>query len=125
MADATETLRAVRAQFDEFLSDLLGEELMSEWSEAANALYKEQFAKKQNPYGEPWAPRPGDDKRKSSPYFGKVKNIDRDSFELRVAAPNANRSCVPFEPRGLGAWRPKFEEILGDRARMKFRAVRP
>ena len=125
MSEPADVMRAARERIDTFMSDLIDSDLFDDFAQAANELYKEQFAKKENPYGEPWAPRPGDDKRKSSPYFGKVMSVDRDSFELRVAASNANRSCVPFEPRGLGAWKPRFDEIVSNRARLAFTKVRP
>lgn len=126
MADAEDTLRAARARVDEFVAELTGAELVEEWSVAASELYKEQFAKKENPYGEPWEYRAGDENRTTSYYkFGRVVDLAPDSFTLAVAGPNARRSCVPFEPRGLGAWRPRFQEILTARARSMAPKVKP
>lgn len=115
-----------REKLKSFFDDLVDVDLFDEWSSTANELYKQQFAKKENPYGEAWDYRAGDEKRTTSYYkFGQVTNVERGSFTLAVAASNANRSCVPFEPRGLGAWRPRFEEILRNRAQLLFRSVRP
>jgi hypothetical protein len=126
MSDVEEAVKAAREKVQRFLDQLVDADLLGEWSKAATELYKEQFAKKQNPYGEAWQYRPGDEKRTKSYYkFGRVVDVDRDGFTLAVAGPNAKRSCVPFEPRGLGAWRPKFNEILQKKARLLFRNVRP
>jgi hypothetical protein len=126
MAGPADGLALARARVDRFLDDLIDVELFEELGPAATTLYKEQYAKKENPYGEAWPYRPGDEKRRTSNYkFGKAVGIERGAFELIVAAPNAKRSCVPFEPRGLGAWRPKFDEIVQARARLLFRRVRP
>lgn len=125
MSDAARTLEEVSKRLMAAVEELVGNGgLAEDWSRAANELYKEQFAKKMNPYGEMWPYRPGDESRKQSRYFGKVLSVGHDGFALRVAPPNANRSCVPFEPRGLGAWRPRFEEILKNRMGIVFRAVR-
>lgn len=113
--DAAAQIHEAGERVLKLVDDLLDEGLSSEWSAAASELYKEQFEKKENPYGEGWEPRPGDDRRKSSPYFGKVTSVDRDGFALRVAAPNGARSCVPFEPRGLGRWKKDFDELLHER----------
>jgi hypothetical protein len=124
MSDGSDAFVLARNRLEAFVGDLVSRDLFEEWSVAANELYKEQFAKKENPYGEAWEPRPGDDKRTKSYYkFGRVTEVDRGSFTLAVAAPNAKRSCVPFEPRGLGAWRPRFDDILKDRAWRLFRSV--
>jgi hypothetical protein len=125
VSDAADTFAKVHAQVDRFLDELVDTQLFDEWSKEANALYKEQFAKKQNPYGEVWTPRPGDANRKSYYKFGRVIEVERDGFTLEVAGSNANRSCVPFEPRGLGVWRPRFDEIFQKRAQLLFRSVRP
>lgn len=124
MSDAADVFAMARARVDSFMRDLVNLGLFEEWGDAANELYKEQFARKENPYGEAWTPRPGDDKRTKSYYkFGRVTDVDGESFTLAVASPNAKRSCVPFEPRGLGRWRPRFDEILRNRARLIFRSV--
>jgi hypothetical protein len=124
--DPAEVLRQARQKVEEFFDGLIDVELSAEWADAAGELYKEQFAKKENPYGEAWEYRPGDEKRTKSYYkFGAPDDVDRDGFSLVVAGPNPNRSCVPFEPRGLGVWRPKFEEIFYNRMRLRFSKVRP
>jgi hypothetical protein len=115
--EAARTLAEAERKASAFVADLTGSGLVDEWSEAATALYKEQYAMKKNPYGQPWTPKPGDDKRKVSSWkFGKVSSKDANSFSLIVARSNANRSCVPFEPRGLGRWKEKFQEIFTRRA---------
>lgn len=114
--DADKVIARAGEKVRQFVDDLLGnDDLSSAFSVAASELYKEQHALKQNPYGEPWEPRPGDDKRQSSPYYGKVIDKSREGFTLRVARPNAGRSCVPFEPRGLGRWEKRFNEIFKER----------
>jgi hypothetical protein len=126
MADAADAIALARAHVDRFLEDVVGVDLFEELAPLASDLYKEQYAKKENPYGEPWPYRRGDEKRTRSSYkFGKVADVERDGFSLIVAAPNAKRSCVPFEPRGLGAWRRKFDEVVQNRARLSFRSVHP
>lgn len=121
-----EVLAEAHARLNGMLDELVGEPLMAEWSTAANVLYKEQFAKKENPYGEPWEHRAGDEKRTTSYYkFGSVRDVGADGFSLVVASGRPRRSCVPFEPRGLGAWRSRFDEILKRRLQLIFRAVRP
>jgi hypothetical protein len=126
MSEATDVLAMARARVDHFLDDVIGHDLFDELAPAASDLYKQQYAKKENPYGEAWPYRAGDEKRTRSTYkFGKVASVERDGFSLIVAAPNAKRSCVPFEPRGLGAWRPRFDEIVQNRTRLLFRSVRP
>ena len=126
MSAATDVLAMAQARAERFLEDVAGVELFDELAPVATDLYKQQYAKKENPYGEPWPYRAGDEKRTRSSYkFGKVADVDRDGFSLIVAAPNAKRSCVPFEPRGLGAWRPRFDEIVRNRARLLFTSVRP
>lgn len=115
--DAERTLAEARQKVERFVADLTGDGLVSAWSEAATALYKEQYALKQNPYGEAWTPRRGDETHKASSWkFGAVTSKDRDGFSLRVAKSNKNRSCVPFEPRSLGRWKEKFREVLTRRA---------
>jgi hypothetical protein len=115
--DAARVLVEAERKTRAFVDELIGEGLVSEWGAAATTLYKEQYALKQNPYGEPWDYRAGDEKRKTSSWrFGRVASTDRESFSLIVARSNANRSCVPFEPRGLGRWSEKFREILSNRA---------
>lgn len=126
MPTPADVLRTAQQRVNEFLDDIVGEGLFDEWSEAASGLYKEQFAKKENPYGEPWTYRSGDEKRTTSYYkFGKPDDVGRDGFSLGVAAANGKRSCVPFEPRGLGRWRPRFDQILRRRASIRFSLVRP
>lgn len=126
MPDPSEVMRLARQKTEEFFNDLVDAELTAEWADAASELYKEQFAKKENPYGEAWEPRPGDATRTKSYYkLGQPDGVDRDGFSLAVAGPNAKRSCVPFEPRGLGAWLPKFEDIFWRRMRLRFSKVRP
>lgn len=126
MGDAAEVIARARESVSHFLDELVSAELFEELGPAATDLYKEQYAKKQNPYGEAWDPRPGDERRTQSTYkFGKVAEVERDGFSLIVARSNAKRSCVPFEPRGLGRWQPKFDEIVRNRARLLFRNVRP
>lgn len=122
--NAEKVISEVGAKVSAVLDELVGPELINEWSEAATELYKEQFELKQNPYGEAWEPKPGDDKRKSWSKFGSVTNTDSDSFSLYVAKANSKRSCVPFEPRGLGRWRNRFEEIVKRRTEKLSRAVR-
>jgi hypothetical protein len=125
VSSAANVLAQARAQVDRFLSEVVGRDLFSEWSLEANKLYKEQFAKKRNPYGEPWTPRAGDANRKSYYKFGRVLEVGQDGFTLGVAGPNAKRSCVPFESRGLGVWRPRFDEVFQRLSRLMFRNVRP
>lgn len=121
-----EVIAQAHAKLNSAIDELVSVELSAEWSAAANALYKEQFAKKSNPYGEPWEHRAGDEKRTKSYYkFGSVKDVGADGFSLVVASGRPNRSCVPFEPRGIGEWKPKFDEILRNRMNLVFRAVRP
>lgn len=123
--DPAQTIADVFRKVGGMIDELVGDDLMSEWSEAASALYKEQFALKQNPYGEAWTPMPGDEKQRASwSGLGKVKHHNKDGFALSTARPNAGRSCVPFEPRNLGRWQPKFDEILQRRMGMVFRAVK-
>lgn len=105
----------VGRKISDALDKIVDRELSSDWSTEANRLYKEQFAAKKNPYGEPWEYRKGDETRKQSRYFGKIVAVEPGSFSLRVAGPNAGRSCVPFEPRGLGSWRPTFKDVLWKR----------
>lgn len=122
----SDVMKLARQKVEEFFNDLVDAELSAEWSEAASELYKEQFAKKENPYGEAWEYRAGDEKRTKSYYkLGQPDGVERDGFSLTVAGPNPKRSCVPFEPRGLGAWRPKFEDIFWRRMRLRFSKVRP
>lgn len=121
-----EVFAQARAKLNGMLGELVGEPLMADWSAAANALYKEQFAKKENPYGEPWEHKAGDEKRTVSYYkFGAVRDVGADGFSLVVASGRPKRSCVPFEPRGLGAWKPNFDGILRNRLQLLFRSVRP
>lgn len=123
--EAARTLAEARRKVERFVADLTGHELVDEWSEAATPLYKEQYELKTNPYGEAWAPKPGDQKRtKSSWRFGKLVAKDGDSFSLFVAKPNGGRSCVPYEPRGLGRWRETFQKILTRRAEALVGSVR-
>lgn len=123
--DADRVIAEAGRKVEQFVSNLTGVGLIDAWAEAAAVLYKEQYAMKQNPYGEAWAPKPGDAKRTSSSWkFGKVTGKDAVSFSLRVARANAKRSCVPFEPRGLGRWREAFDKILSDRAAGLVGAVR-
>jgi hypothetical protein len=122
----SDVMKLAREKVEEFFDGLIDAELSAEWAAAAGELYKEQFAKKENPYGEAWEHRAGDEKRTKSYYkFGAPGDVGRDGFSLAVAGPNAKRSCVPFEPRGLGAWRPKFEEIFYKRMRLRFSKVQP
>lgn len=126
MADAADAIALARQRVDRFLDDLVDADLFEELAPVATDLYKEQYAKKESPYGEPWPYRAGDEKRTRGSYkFGKVADVGRDGFSLIVAGPNAKRSCVPFEPRGLGAWRRRFDEVVQNRARLLFRSVRP
>jgi hypothetical protein len=123
--DAATTLGEVHRRLSALLGDLVGPGLSAEWAQTATALYKEQYAKKQNPYGEAWAYRKGDERRKVSGWkFGKVLSVDADGFSLIVAGPNAKRSCVPFEPRGLGAWRVPFNDVLTRRMATLVRGLR-
>lgn len=121
-----EVIAQARERLNAAIEEAIGGELMNEWSVAANELYKEQFAKKENPYDEPWEYRAGDEKRTKSYYkFGSVADVDRESFSLVVASGRPKRSCVPFEPRGLGRWRPRFDELLQKRLQLAFKSVRP
>jgi hypothetical protein len=122
--DAASTLEEVGAKLGAFIDDVTGEGLIKDWSEAATGLYKEQFDLKANPYGEAWDRKPGDENRKSYYKFGSVTRSDQDSFNLFVARPNGKRSCVPFEPRGLGRWKAKFDEVLERRMRDRAGSVK-
>ena len=113
MADAAEVLRMVGDRISSAIDGMLRDDLPKAFGEIATPLYKEQFAQKANPYGEPWEPRPGDENNKRSTWrFGKVTTIEPYGFGLFVAKPNARRSCVPFEPRGLGSWKGPFDEAM-------------
>ncbi len=115
--EAARTLEEAERRVRAFVAELTGAGLVDEWASLASELYKEQYAMKMNPYGQPWPYRPGDGRNKVSSYkFGKVRAKDQESFSLIVASPNAKRSCVPFEPRGLGMWKNAFQQILTLRA---------
>jgi hypothetical protein len=116
--DAAETLRSVGLKMNTLLREFTGEGLSAEWGAEATRQYRQRYAEKRNPYGEVWPYRPGDEKRKVSSWkFGKVSDLGDDGFTLIVARPNGKRSCVPFEPRGLGIWRAPFDRIATERFR--------
>lgn len=123
--EAERVLAEAARKVEKYVAELIGAGLVSAWAEASTDLYKEQFSMKENPYGQPWTPRPGDAKRTTSSLrFGSVVQQDAESFSLRVARSNANRSCVPYEPGDLGRWKAKFREILARRAEALAGSVR-
>lgn len=126
MADAAQMFAEVGRKMSGFLDVLIANgELAREWSAEATRLYKEQYPQKRNPYGEAWEYRAGDEKRRVSSWkFGKVSSTAPDGFSLIVARPNARRSCVPFEPRGLGSWKASFDEALKRRIERLARSFR-
>jgi hypothetical protein len=122
--DAVHTLAEVKRKLANALDSLVSEGLTAEWGAESTRLYREQYARKENPYGEPWEYRKGDEKLRESTWkFGKMTDLARDSFSLMVARPNGRRSCVPYEPRGLGRWRQPFKEIAEKRLRLIFRGI--
>jgi hypothetical protein len=113
--DAALTLRQVGNRLGRILDELVAG-IAPEFAPVATEEYKKRYAAKVNPYGEAWEYRKGDENRKVSKYkFGQVTNADSTGFGLFVAGPNAKRSCVPFEPRGLGVWRAPFDEVVRKR----------